>query len=175
MKLAHAALLTGLTAALFFGTAPGVSAQFQLGVHGTLADVRSVSAGVGGRLGYFEPGGVAGTEFGIEAAYGIFFPSCIGLEFDSSGGHAALLASRSIGGGGGPQTYFGVGARYQDVKLENGAESLEGDYWGFMILFGSRMHSDAALAPFFELGWSFMSDIADIWDFTLGVRLAVGR
>ena len=44
-----------------------------------------------------------------------------------------------------------------------------------MILFGSRMPTNTALAPFFELGWSFMGDIADIWDFTLGVRLAMGR
>ncbi len=173
MKLPHAALLTGLSTALLFGNALNVSAQFQLGVHGTLADVRSVSAGVGGRLGYFQPGGVDGTEFGIEAAYGIFFPSCIGLECDSSGGHAALLASQSVAFGA--QTYLGAGARYQDVKLDNGTESLEGDYWGFMILFGSRMPTNRALAPFFELGWSFMGDIADIWDFTLGVRFPMGR
>ena len=173
MKLPHAALLTGLTTALLFGTAPDVSAQFHVGVHGTLADVRGVSAGVGGRLGYFQPEGVDGTEFGIEAAYGIFFPSCIGLECNSSGGHAALVASQSVAFGA--QTYLGAGARYQDVKLDDGAESLEGDYWGFMILFGSRMPTNTALAPFFELGWSFMGDIADIWDFTLGVRLAMGR
>ena len=173
MKLPHAALLTGLTTALLFGTAPDVSAQFQLGVHGTLADVRSVSGGVGGRLGYFQPGGGGGTQFGIEAAYGIFFPSCIGLECDSSGGHAVLLASQDISFGA--QSYFGFGARYQDVKLDDGADSLEGDYWGFMILFGSRMRSNTALSPFFEIGWSFMSDIADIWDFTLGARFQVGR
>ncbi len=173
MKLAHAALLTGLTTALLFGTAPDLSAQFGVGVHGTLADVRSVSAGVGGRLGYFQPPSAGGTEFGIEAAYGIFFPSCIGLECDSSGGHAALLASQSVAFGA--QTYLGAGARYQDVKLDDGVESLEGDYWGFMILFGSRMPTNTALAPFFELGWSFMSDIADIWDFTLGVRFVMGR
>ncbi len=174
MKLRHATILTGLTTTLLFGTALDVSAQFQLGVHGTLADIRSVSAGVGGRLGYFQPGG-GGTEFGVEAAYGIFFPSCVGLECDSTGGHIALLASQSVGFGGGAQTYLGAGARYQDFDLDNGSESVSGDYWGFMILFGSRMRSDQPLAPFFELGWSFMDTIPDIWDFTLGVRLSVGR
>ena len=173
MKLAHATLLTGLTTALLFGTAPDVSAQFQLGAHGTLADVRGVSAGLGGRLGYFQPP-AGGPEFGIEAAYGIFFPSCIGLECDSSGGHAVLLASEGVGFAGGAQTYLGFGARYQDVNLDDGTQSLEGDYWGFMILFGSRMPTNTALSPFFELGWSFMSDIADIWDFTLGVRYRIG-
>ena len=173
MKLAHAALLTGLTTALLFGTAPDVIAQFQLGVHGTLADVRSVSGGVGGRLGYFQPPRLGGTEFGIEAAYGIFFPSCVGIECDSSGGHAALLASQSVAFGA--QTYLGAGVRYQVVKLEDGTETLEGDYWGFLLLFGSRMPTNSAVAPFFEVGWSFMNDIANIWDFTLGVRLPLGR
>ena len=173
MKLRHAALLIGLATALLFGTAPDVSAQFQVGVQGTLADVRSVSAGVGARLGYFQPPSLGGTELGVEVAYNYFFPSCIGLECDSSGGHVALLASQSVAFGA--QTYIGAGARYQDVKLDNGTESLEGDYWGFMILFGSRMPTNRALAPFFELGWSFMGDIADIWDFTLGVRFPMGR
>ncbi len=174
MKLRHAALLTGLATTLLFGTALDVSAQFQLGVHGTLADVRSVAAGLGGRLGYFQPPG-GGVELGIEAAYGYFFPSCTGLECDSTGGHAALIVSQSVGFGGGGQSYFGAGARYQDVNLDDGSQSAEGDYWGFLILFGSRMNTDQPLAPFFELGWSFMSDIADIWDFTLGVRLSIGR
>ena len=62
MKLPHAALLTGLSTALLFGTALDVSAQFQLGVHGTLADIKSVSGGVGGRLGYFQPASASGTE-----------------------------------------------------------------------------------------------------------------
>jgi len=52
MKLPHAVLLTGLTTALLFGTAPDVSAQLVVGVQGTLADVRSVSGGLGGRVGY---------------------------------------------------------------------------------------------------------------------------
>ena len=174
MKLPHAALLTGLTTALLFGTAPDVSAQLQIGAHGTLADIRSVSAGVGGRLGYFQPGSTGGTKFGVEAAYGIFFPSCTGLECDSSGGHIALLASQPVGFGGGAQSYLGVGARYQDFLLDDGAQSVNDDFWGFMILFGSRMSGDQTLAPFFEIGWSFMDTISDIWDFTLGVRLAVG-
>ena len=172
MKLPHAALLIGLSTALLFGAALDVSAQFQLGVHGTLADIKSVSGGVGGRLGYFQPASASGTEFGVEAAYGIFFPSCIGLECDSSGGHAVLVASQTVGYGA--QTYLGAGARYQDFDLDDGTESVTGAYWGFMILFGSRMNSDQPLSPFFELGWSFMDTIPDIWDFTLGVRFQMG-
>ncbi len=174
MKLPHAALLTGLTTALLFGTAPDVSAQLIVGVHGTLADVRSVTGGVGGRLGYVQPGGGNDVRFGIEAAYGIFFPSCIGAECDSTGGQIALLASRNFGSGAGAQSYLGFGARYQDIKLDDGVDSLEGDYWGFLILFGSSIRTDTAVSPFFELGWSFMNDIADIWDFTLGARFQVG-
>ena len=67
------------------------------------------------------------------------------------------------------------GARYQNVKLDDGGEPLEGDFWGFMIPFGWRMGSETPIAPFFELGWSFMDDIVDIWDFTLGARVALGR
>ena len=111
MKLPHTALFTGLTAAFIFGTAPDVSAQFFVGAQGTLADVQSVSGGVGGRLGYAQPPGGRDTRFGIEAAYGIFFPSCIGLECSSNGGHAAMLASRGFGSGGGAQSYLGFGAR----------------------------------------------------------------
>ncbi len=175
MRLPHAALLTGLTTALLFGTAPDVSAQLIVGVHGTLADVRSVSAGLGGRLGYVQPGGGNDVRFGIEAAYGIYFPSCVGVECDSTGGHAALLVSRNFGSGAGAQSYLGLGARYQDVELDDGANSLSGDYWGFLVLFGSSIRMDSAIAPFFEIGWSFMNDIADIWDFTLGARFAIGR
>ena len=94
MKLPHTALFTGLTAAFIFGTAPDVSAQFFVGVHGTLADVRSVAGGVGGRLGYIQPAAGRDTRFGIEAQYGIFFPSCVGLECDSNGGHIAAVATR---------------------------------------------------------------------------------
>jgi hypothetical protein len=123
-------------------------------------------------VGYFSPG--RGTQFGIEAAYGIFFPSCTGIICDSTGGHAALLAGQDVGFGGGAQTYLGLGARYQDVTLNDGAESLDGEYWGFMVLFGSRMNTDSPVSPFLELSWSFMNDIVDIWDFTLGVRVAIG-
>ncbi len=175
MKLAHAALLTGLTTAVLFGTALEVSAQFQLGVQGSLADVRGVAAGLGGRLGYFQPPTVGGTQIGIEGMYSIFFPDCIGLECDSSGGHIALLAGQSVGFGGGAQTYAGLGARYQKVTLDNGLESADGDFWGFMLLVGTRVSTDSPVSPFFELAWSFMSDIPDIWDFTLGARFALGR
>ena len=84
-----------------------------------------------------------------------------------------MLASRNFGSGAGAQSYLGFGARYQNVKLD-GADPLEGDYWGFLILFGSSIRTNTAVAPFFELGWSFMNDITDIWDFTLGARFQVG-
>jgi len=175
MKLVQAALLTGLTTALLFGTAPDVSAQFIVGVQGTLADVRSVSAGLGGRLGYVQPaGGGNDVRLGIEAAYSYYWPDCIGTECDSSGGQAVLLVSRNFGSGGGAQSYLGLGARYQNVKLD-GANPIDDDYWGFLVLFGSSIQTNAAVSPFFEIGWSFMNDISDIWDFTLGARFAIGR
>ena len=82
MKLSHAALLTGVAATLLFGTVANASAQFHLGAHGMLSDVRDVTASVGGRLGYFQPPSIGRTQFGVEAAYGYFFPDCIGLISD---------------------------------------------------------------------------------------------
>ncbi len=174
MKLPHAVLLTGLTTALLFGTAPDVSAQLVVGVQGTLADVRSVSGGLGGRVGFVQPPRAGQVRLGVEAAYNYYWPDCVGSECSSTGGHAALLVSRNFGSGGGAQSYLGLGARYQDVQLD-GLNPIDEDYWGFLLLFGSSIRMDSPVAPFFELGWSFMSGITDIWDFTLGARFALGR
>jgi hypothetical protein len=114
------------------------------------------------------------VRLGVEASYNYYWPDCIGTECSSTGGHAALLVSRNFGSGGGAQSYLGLGARYQDVQLD-GLNPIDEDFWGFMLLFGSSIRMDSPVAPFFELGWSFMSGISDIWDFTLGARFAIGR
>lgn len=170
MKLSHAALLTGLTTALLFGAAPDVSAQFNLGVQGTMQDITSIDFGLGGRLGYFQETSSFGV--GVEASYNYYFPSCAaGAECDSSGGHLALLGTQSGQFWGESQTYFGAGARYQRL----GINDTTADYWGFILLLGTRVRSQDQFAPFFEIGWSFMSEISDIFDLTLGVRYQFGR
>jgi len=166
-------LLTALTTSLLFGTAPDVSAQLVVGVQGTLADVRSVAGGLGGRVGFIQPPGSRDVRIGVEASYNYYWPDCVGADCSSTGGHAALLVSRDFGSGGGAQSYLGLGARYQDVKLD-GVNSIDDNYWGFLLLFGSSVRMNSPVAPFFELGWSFMSGISDIWDFTLGARFAIG-
>ncbi len=173
MKLPHAVLLTGLTTALLFGTAADVSAQLVVGVQGTLADIRSVSGGLGGRVGFVQPQGARDVRVGVEASYNYYWPDCIGSECKSTGGHAALLMARDLGSGGGAQSYLALGARYQNVKLD-GANPIDDDYWGFLTMFGSSIQMNSPVSPFFELGWSFMSGISDIWDFTLGARFAIG-
>jgi len=173
MKLPHAMLLTALTTSLLFGTAPDVNAQLIVGVQGTLADARSVAAGLGGRLGYVQPRGARDVRVGVEVSYNYYFPDCIGTECDSTGGHAALLVSRNFGSGGGAQSYLALGARYQNLKLD-GANPIDDDFWGFLVMFGSSIRMNSPVAPFFEVGWSFMSGISDIWDFTLGARFAIG-
>ncbi len=174
MKLPHAALLTGLTTSLLFGTAPDVSAQFIVGVQGTLADVRSVAAGLGGRVGFVQPPRAGQVRLGVEASYNYYWPDCVGTTCSSTGGHAALLVGRSIGSGGGAQSYLALGTRYQNVKLD-GANPIDDDYWGFLTMFGSSIQMNSPVSPFFEIGWSFMSGISDIWEFTLGARFAIGR
>ena len=169
MKLSHAALLTGLTTALLFGTGPDVSAQFNLGVQGTMQDISSIDFGLGGRLGYFQETSSFGV--GVEATYNYYFPSCVTADCDSSGGHVALLGTQSGQFWGESQTYFGAGARYQRLAF-NTTDAT--DYWGFIVLLGTRVRSQDRFAPFFEIGWSFMGDISDIFDLTLGVRYQLG-
>jgi hypothetical protein len=125
-------------------------------------------------VGFVQPPGGRDVRLGVEATYNYYWPDCIGSECSSTGGHAALLLARDIGSGGGAQSYLGLGARYQNVKLD-GANPIDDDYWGFLLLFGSSIQMNSPVAPFFELGWSFMSGITDIWDFTLGARFAIGR
>ena len=111
-------------------------------------------------------------EVGLEATYSVFFPDCGTADCDSSGGHAALIAAQDLGGGA--SSYLGLGTRYQKLNLTTSGNSFDGDDWGFLVLFGTKMESDAAVSPFFEVGWSWMNDIENIWDFTLGARIKLG-
>ena len=166
MKLAQAALITGLTTALLFGAAPDVSAQFQVGLQGTMEDIQTIDFGLGGRVGYFQR--TSGIGVGFEASYNYYFPSCGGVDCDSSGGHAVILASQSVGLMGGSQPYLALGTRYQRLNLNPNTQAS--NHWGFAILFGSQVRSNDQFSPFFETGWSFMSGISGIFDLTLGVR-----
>jgi hypothetical protein len=161
-------LLAAMSSAAF--TASDASAQVRLGVHGTLADVRDVAAGIGGRIAFMRASG--GTNLGLEAAGTYYFPSCSGFDCDAWGGHIVIIGKRPLGGQA--HTYAGIGAKYVDVTGRSGDQSSSGDAWGMIVLFGSEYAPNSPVMPFFEFGWSFMDSFPDIWEITLGLKVTLG-
>jgi len=147
------------------------SAQLELGVHGTLADVYDINPGLGGRVSFFRPTR-GGTDLGLEVKGTYYFPSCRGLECDAWGGHAIVVGRQQVHANA--QSYFGVGAAYVDVTGYDGSESASGDAWGLMVLFGSNFMPDRPVMPFFEFGWQFMDAFPDVWDISVGARASLG-
>ena len=171
MRIARAALFSGLAVALLAAGTAETAAQAEIGIHGTLADVRDINPGIGGRLAFLRPTS-SGTRVGIEGKYTYYFPDCNGLECSAWGGHIVLLGVRPMTAGA--ETYAGVGAAYVEVSVDNGSGQTSGDAWGVMVLIGSRFKPDNPVVPFFEFGWQFMDGFPDVWDITLGLRAPLG-
>ena len=140
-------------------------------MHGTLADVRDVSPGIGGSLAFLRNTG-RNMDVGVEVLGTYYFPSCNGIDCSAWGGEAVLMGVRPLGGRA--RTYVGVGAKYVKVDVTSGDSSSSGDAWGVVVKFGSSYQTEGALAPFFDFGWGFMDSAADIWEGRLGLRVALG-
>lgn len=171
MKISRPAILAAALLGTALVTAPDVSAQVELGIHGTLADVYDVNPGLGGRVAFFRPTR-QGTDLGLEVKGTYYFPSCRGYDCDAWGGHAVIVGRQAVHANA--QSYFGVGAAYVDVTGRKGDQSTSGDAWGLMVLFGSNFLPDNPVMPFFEFGWQFMDGFPDVWDITLGARASLG-
>jgi hypothetical protein len=172
MKIVRTALITVLAAGAAVQGTSEVSAQAEIGVHGTLADVRDLSPGLGARFAFVRPR-ASGIKIGVEAKYTYYFPSCTGLECDAWGGQALLFARRPTGGGA--ETYLGIGAAYVNVSLDNGIDQTQGDAWGVALVVGSLYRPANPIVPFFEFDWQFMNSFTDIWELTLGLRAPLGQ
>jgi len=171
MKFVRIALFAGVIGGLVVSTAADADAQVEVGVHGTLADVRELSPGLGGRIAFMRPV-AGGTKIGVEAKYTYYFPSCRGAECDAWGGQAILMGRRPAGGGA--EAYAGIGASYVDVALDNGTDQTRGDAWGLLLVIGSQYRPYNAVVPFVEFDWQFMNSFTDIWELTLGLRAPLG-
>ena len=171
MKIFRMALFAAAVGMLLPALTEDVSAQTFIGVHGTLADVRDVSPGLGGSIGFLRPTN-SGTDVGIEASGTYYFPSCTGFDCSAWGGQAVLIGARPLGGRA--RTYAGIGAKYVSVTGSNGTDTTSGDVWGLVVEFGSSYQTEGPIAPYFEFGWGFMDSSADIWEARLGLRAALG-
>lgn len=172
MNALRATLLVGSLGLLLFASAPDAAAQVELGIHGTLADVRDVSPGIGGRVSFMRRS-AGGVGLGIEVSGSYYFPSCREIEECSAwGGQALLVGRRAVTSNA--QTYLGIGAKYIEATFDDGAGSATGDVWGLEVLIGSTFRPDQRVVPFFEFGWGFMDTRADIWELSLGLRTALG-
>jgi len=174
MKIARLAFLAASvpTLLILFGT--DASAQVEVGLHGTLADVRDVSPGIGGRVALLRPSRNRRSHVGLEVGASYYFPgSTQGLDLDAWGAQAVLLGRQDTGGR--TRSFVGLGAKYVDVTASDGSASTRGDSWGFLALVGVEYGFETALSPFFEFGWSFMDNGPNIWEATLGFRYALSR
>ena len=171
MKISRLALFSAVAAALAFAAPSSVDAQAIIGVHGTLADVRDVSPGLGGSIAFLRNTG-NNMDVGVEVLGTYYFPNCTGFECDAWGGEAVLMGVRALGGRA--RSYAGVGAKYVKLDVASGGDSSSGESWGVVVKFGSSYQTEGALAPFFDFGWGFMDASADIWEARLGLRFALG-
>lgn len=171
MKISRVALFAAVAGSFALVGPTSASAQVVVGVHGTLADVRDVSPGVGGSLAFLRATG-GNMDVGVEVLGTYYWPSCSGFDCSAWGGEAVLMGVRALGGRA--RTYAGVGAKYVNVDVTNGSNSSSGDTWGVVVKFGSSYQTEGALAPFFDFGWGFMDASADIWEARLGLRFALG-
>jgi hypothetical protein len=171
MKIARVALFSAVAGAIALAAPSAVSAQAIVGVHGTLADVRDVSPGIGASLGFLRPTR-SGADVGIDVTGTYYFPSCTGFDCDAWGAQAVLVGARPLGGRA--RTYVGIGAKYVEVTGSNGTGSTTGDAWGLVVQFGSSYLTESAIRPYFEFGWGFMDSSADIWELRLGLRAILG-
>jgi hypothetical protein len=172
MNALRATLLVGSLGALLAASASDASAQVEVGIHGTLADVRDISPGLGGRVSFMRPN-PRGISVGVELSGTYYFPSCREIEDCSAwGGQAMLMGRRAVTANA--QPYLGIGAKYVEATFDDGAGSATGDTWGLEVLIGSTFRPDQRVVPFFEFGWGFMDSRADIWELTLGLRASLG-
>jgi hypothetical protein len=172
MNVLRATLVVGTMAAILAADAHDATAQVEVGIHGTLADVRDVSPGIGGRVSFMRPT-AGGVGLGVEVSGSYYFPSCREIEECSAwGGQALLVGRRAVTNNA--QPYFGIGAKYIEANFDDGAGSSTGDVWGLEVLIGSTFRPDQRVVPFFEFGWGFMDSAADIWELSLGLRAALG-
>lgn len=171
MKILRTAIVAAVVVAITAIGTSDASAQLELGVHGTLADVYDINPGLGGRAAFFRPTR-GGTDLGLEVKGTYYFPSCRGFDCSAWGGHAVLVGRQDVTANA--QSYFGVGAAYVDVTGTADNESTSGDAWGLMVLFGSNFMPDNPVMPFFEFGWQFMDSFPDVWDITVGARASLG-
>ena len=131
MKILRTAIVAALVVIVTATGTSEASAQVELGVHGTLADVYDINPGLGGRAAFFRPTR-GGTDLGLEVKGTYYFPSCRGYDCSAWGGHAVVVGRQDVHANA--QSCFGVGAAYVDVTGTADNASTSGDAWGVAIV-----------------------------------------
>jgi len=148
-------------------------AQIELGGAASVSNIRGGTFGLGGRVGIpIRESLRMGVR--LEAAVDYYWPSCSVVDCDAIGTQLDVVFQNRIGGRG--DIYFGAGATYQSVTLEQDDQTVaEGDAWGANFVLGSRYASQTALRPFIEVRWTVLNDIDNQWAVLFGATVALGR
>ena len=149
------------------------AAQIEIGGAATVSSIRDGTFGVNGRL--IVPVRES-RRMGVvlQAAVDYYWPSCESVNCDVIGTQLNVIFQNRIGGRA--DTYFGAGATYQRITLEEDDQTLvEGDTWGANFVVGTRYASQTALHPFLEVSWTLLDDIDNQLAVSFGATVTLGR
>jgi len=165
-------IVVGLAVLLLVGGGQ-VAAQIEIGGAASVSNVRGGTFGLGGRRGVQIRESLR-TGVRLEAAVDYYWPSCSLVSCDAIGTQLDVVFYNRISGQA--DTYFGAGATYQSVTLEQDDQTVaDVDAWGANFVLGTRYASQTALRPFIEVRWTALDGINNQWAVLFGTTLALGR
>ena len=95
------------------------------------------------------------------------------VDCDVVGSQLDLIFQNRLGGRA--LVYYGLGGSFQSITLEDDlGELIDGDFWGFNLVFGGRYNEGETVQPFLEIRWTGLEEIDNQFALTLGATVAVG-
>ena len=165
-------IVVGSVALLHIGSGQA-AAQIELGGAATVSSIRGGTFGINGRLVVpVRESRRMGVR--LEAAVDYFWPSCPSINCDVIATQLNVMFQNRIGGRA--DTYFGAGATYQRITLEEDDSTIiEDDTWGANFVVGSRYASQTPIHPFLELRWTVLDDVRNQLAVSLGATVTLGQ
>ena len=158
-------------AALIQVSTSEAGAQVEISGTASVNNLRGGTFGLGARLGFPVRRSFRFTVR-LEAGVDYYFPDC-SVDCDVAGSQLDLIFQNRLGGRA--LVYYGAGGSFQRITLEDDLGTLiDGDFWGFNLLFGGRYNEGETVQPFIEIRWTGLEEIDNQLALTLGATVAVG-
>ena len=166
--LRYALLLAG---SFILQTQSEAEAQLFVGAHGSVNDLGGAAWGLGGRLGVslYES---RDLTVALEGVGEYLWPPCEVVDCGAVLLHANILARRGVSSYA--EVYAGLGVVYENLTIEDGTETYDGDDVGFSILAGTQSGQPGGVRPFLEVRYTWMGDLENQAGVAIGIRLPVG-